>query len=73
MKVKRLHFIEAARKIIRDGHCENIECFVCPYYFEYKDFKCGITLGHFLDNPLKIEWFKKWLVKYEQKQLEFDF
>lgn len=73
-KKQLLLTIESAKKIIRDRNCEKInDCYYCPFYFQYKNRNCETVLGHFISNPQKIVWFREWLIKIEQKQLEFNF
>ena len=72
MKDKKA-FIECAKAIIKKGNCSSLRCELCPFYFVHNDVDCVPILGRFSDNPYKVDWFKQWLMKIEQKQLEFNF
>lgn len=65
--------IEAAKTIIKEKGCSNVYCVVCPFFYEFKTAACVDSLSKFEKNPHKVDWFKEWLKKNTEPQLEFEF
>jgi hypothetical protein len=72
-KATKQEVIETAKTIIKEKKCSKVRCMVCPFYYEFKTVACTDSLGKFEKNPHKVDWFKEWLKKNIEPQLEFDF
>lgn len=72
--ITKQEVIKSAKTIIKNKTCFGVFCGACPFYYEFNEVNCDYELGSFADNSIyKLSWFKEWLKKAENTQLEFDF